>query len=85
MAKAKKSPAKKSKAVKKSAISKQVLSDDTSKILAATALLFSGSCVILIGNIQSDESLQLLIIGFGAAMLVFGSVILGMAISKIKR
>ncbi len=84
MAKTKKSIAK-TRVTKKSTANKRTISDDGSKIMAATALLFSGSCVILIGNIQYDESLQLLIIGFGAAMLVFGSAILAMAISTIKR
>lgn len=84
MAKTKKPIAKKSVA-KKSTTNKKMMVDDSSKIMAATALLFSGSCVILIGNIQYDEGLQLLIVGFGAAMLVFGSAIIAMAISTIKR
>ncbi len=59
--------------------------DDGGIIFAATGILFAGACVILLGNLQEYENIQLLLIGFGAALLVLGGVVLGLAIRPTKK
>ncbi len=50
-----------------------------SMILSAAAILFAGALIILLGNLQSLSNLKLLMVGFGAALLVFSGALLGIA------
>lgn len=68
-----------SKTTKKSA-----KKSDDSSLVAATSILFAGTAVILVGNIQYQDNIKLLLIGFGAAMLVFAGVLFGMATKPLK-
>jgi hypothetical protein len=63
----------------KKKISKKVASQQSSRIICAASLLFAGICVTLIGNWQDNERLGLLLVGFGAALLVVGGAVSFMA------
>ncbi len=74
-------PAKKSKkTVKKSSVNEQ-----TNRIGAAAGILFAGAAVALLGTIQEQDNIKLLLIGFAAALLVLGGVVLGMATQSVKK
>lgn len=69
----------------KKTVTKSKKLDDAGIIFAATGILFAGSCVVLLGNIQEYENIQMLLVGFGSALLILGVVILALAIKPIKR
>lgn len=64
---------------------KRIVNDANGKISAAAATIFGGAAVGYIGYLQPEESLKLLLIGFGCALAMFGAVLLGMAISPAKK
>ena len=82
MAKTKK---KSTKSSVKSTLTKRRSLDDGAAIFAGTGILFAAACVILLANMQDYENIKLLLIGFGAALLVFGGVIIGLAIKPVKK
>ena len=71
----------KSKSAKKT---KKIINSDIPSIVSASAVLFAGACIILIGNIQGVDNLNLLMVGFGTALLVIGGVLLGNAAKTSK-
>lgn len=73
-------PAKKKTAKKKNTTLQNSLQN--SQIVCAAGLLFAGVSVILIGNWQDNERLQLLLVGFGSALLVVGGVLSFLATQK---
>jgi hypothetical protein len=66
-------PAKKAKTTKKS-------NSEVSPITAGAAVLFAGAAVTILGIIQNQDNVKLLLVGLGSALLVLGGVILGLAI-----
>ena len=76
--KGKNMPAKKAKTTKK-------VSTEVSPTTAGAAVLFAGVAVVALGNIQDRDNIKLLLIGFGAALLVLGGVLLGVAIKPAKK
>jgi hypothetical protein len=66
-------PAKKAKTTKKS-------NNDISPVTAGAAVLFAGAAVTVLGLIQNQDNVKLLLVGFGSALLVLGGVILGLCI-----
>ena len=66
-------PAKKAKTTKKS-------NSDVSPVTAGAAVLFAGAAVTVLGLIQNQDNVKLLLVGFGSALLVLGGVILGLCI-----
>lgn len=84
MGKSKTTAKSKAKATKK--VSRKIsVSSDTNSVAAASAILFAGAAVVLLGNIQGQDNIKLLLIGFGAALLVFGGVLLGAATKPSKK
>lgn len=79
----KKSPVKKS-IVKKSSKSRTAQADQSQALLSGTAVLFAGAATTSLGWIQDRENIQLLLVGFGAALLIFGGAMLGTAIKVNK-
>lgn len=77
--KGKNMPAKKVKKTKRS------VSTEVSPVTAGSAVLFAGVAVVTLGNIQGRDNIKLLLIGFGAALLVLGGVLLGLAIKPAKK
>lgn len=74
----------KKKSVKKKSSAKLSVASAGSDVSGAAALLFAGAAVILLGTLQNDNNIQLLLIGFGAALALISAVLLGMAIPKNK-
>lgn len=60
-------------------------SGEVSPVMSAAAILFAGSAVILLGIIQTRDNIELLLVGFGAALLVLGGVLLGIATRPAKK
>lgn len=76
----------KAKTTKKKATTKRKgLSPENSRLTAAAAVLFGGVAVILIGTMQENDDIKLLLVGFGAAFLVLGGVLVGMSTKPWKR
>lgn len=75
----KKSSAKSKKVTKKS------VDTTSSSIASASGILFAGVSVIICGMVQDQDNIKLLLIGFGAAMLVFGGALLGSAAKPAKK
>jgi hypothetical protein len=76
----------KAKTTKKSQSSKKsIVPADSRSLLSASAILFAGTCIVLLGAIQNLARLQLVLVGFGAALLVVGGALLGMATKTAKR
>lgn len=71
------------KAVKKT--TNKATTNEVSPTLSGSAMLFGGASVILLGLMQSTDNLQLLLVGFGAALLVLGGALLGMATRPVKK
>lgn len=71
------------KAVKKT--TNKATTNEVSPTLSGSAILFGGAAVILLGLMQSADNLQLLLVGFGAALLVLGGALLGMATRPAKK
>ena len=78
---AKKSTAKKT--VKKTV--KTGTNTGSASLLSATAILFAGTAVVLLGMIQHADHITLLMVGFGAALLVIGGALLGSAARTTKK
>jgi uncharacterized membrane protein len=57
----------------------KVLHNTSGLILTGSVFLFAAVCVILFANMQNDDALKLLFVGFGSALLVFGGALLGSA------
>jgi hypothetical protein len=70
---------KKVKKTKKSAAA------ESNRLLAAASILFGGGAVILIGLVQNNDNIKLLLVGFGAAFLVLGGVLVGMSTKPLKK
>lgn len=59
--------------------------NEASPLVSAAGILFGGGAVVLLGIIQEQENLQLLLVGFGAALLVLGGTLVGMATRPVKK
>ena len=70
----------KSKTAKK--VTKKTVDTTSSSVAAASGILFAGAAVVILGIIQGQDNIKLLLVGFGAAMLVFGGALLGNAAKK---
>ena len=57
----------------------------SASLLSATAILFAGTAVVLLGMIQDADHITLLMVGFGAALLVIGGALLGSAARTTKK
>ena len=55
---------------------------DSGTIGAAASLLFAGASGVGIGSLQSQGSLEIFLVGFGAAFIFIGAVLLGMSIKS---
>lgn len=66
-------------------VKKQNANNEVANLAAATATLFGGGAVILIGILQSNDDIKLLLVGFGAALLVLGGVLVGMSTKPLKK
>ena len=64
---------KRSTAVKKKAPTAVRRHENT---LACAALLFAGGAVAILGCLQDNDDIKLLLVGFGAALLVFGGALI---------
>lgn len=73
------------KAKKASKTKKSTRMSDNGSIYAASAILFAGACIVLLGAIQDFDNLTLLMVGFGSALLVVGGSLLGVATKTSKR
>lgn len=51
-------------------------------ISAAASLLFAGLAGVGLGSLQTQGSLELFLVGFGAAFIFIGAVLLGMSIKS---
>lgn len=60
-------------------------SQETGNLTAAAASLFGGAVVVLIGTLQRNDDIKLLLVGFGAALLVLGGVLVGMSTKPRKK
>ncbi len=69
----------KAKTTKKSKKSTQ---QDSGTITAAAALLFAGMAGVGLGSLQTQGNLELFLVGFGAAFIFIGAVLLGMSIKS---
>lgn len=69
-------------ATKKSSAKKKTVDTTSSSVAAASGILFAGAAVVILGIIQGQDNIKLLLVGFGAAMLVFGGALLGNAAKK---
>lgn len=58
---------------------------ETNRLLGAAAILFGGAAVIVIGLVQTNDDIKLLLVGFGAAFLVLGGVLVGMCTKPYKK
>ena len=78
---------KKAKTTKKTAIRSKAtrISAESGRITAGAATLWAGSAVILIGTLQNNDDIKLLLVGFGAALLVLGGVLVGMSTKPLKK
>lgn len=68
-----KSKAKKSKTLKL---------ENNGTVGAATALLIAGLAGVGLGSLQTQGNLELFLVGFGAAFIFIGAVLLGMSIKS---
>jgi hypothetical protein len=66
-------------------VASSVSGSGTATLLSATAILFAGTSVVLIGMIQDADHITLLMVGFGAALLVIGGALLGTAARTSKK
>ena len=74
------------KTTKKSAKPKKSIShSDNGSLFSASAILFAGACIVLLGAMQDMDSLKLIMVGFGAALLVVGGSLVGVATKTTKR
>lgn len=60
-------------------------SQDSNVITAASGILFAGVAVAIMGNLQDNDDIKLLLIGFGAALLVVGGVLLSCAAKPARK
>jgi hypothetical protein len=65
--------------------SRKGLPQESGNLAAATAALFGGGAVALIGTLQRNDDIKLLLVGFGAALLVLGGVLVGMSTKPRKK
>lgn len=70
---------------KKTTVKRAAVSPETGRLTAAAATLFGGVVVVLIGTLQDNDDIKLLLIGFGAAFLVLGGVLVGMSTKPWKK
>lgn len=74
------------KTAKKAVTKKKTpVAGDTNRLFAAASILFGGCAVILIGIVQGNNDIKLLLVGFGAALLVLGGVLVGMSTKPLKK
>ncbi len=74
------------KSVKRSAVKKNTkLTHRQENTLACAALLFAGGAVALLGCLQDNDDIKLLLVGFGAALLVVGGALTGTMLQKANR
>ena len=66
-------------------VKKQSVNSEVANLAAATATLFGGAAVILIGILQNNDDIKLLLVGFGAALLVLGGILVGMSTKPRKK
>lgn len=60
------------------------LSIENRRLTAAASILFAGCAVAAIGIIQNNDDIKLLLVGFAAALLVLGGVLVGMSTKPLK-
>ena len=53
--------------------------------LACAALLFAGGAVGVLGCVQDNDDIKLLLVGFSAALLVFGGALVGTMLQKANK
>ena len=53
---------------------------NTQPTVSGAAIVFAGAAVVSLGWIQDRDNIKLLLVGFGAALLVFGGAILAAAL-----
>lgn len=73
------------KTAKKSSYKRSLTGGESGRLTAAASILFAACCIILVGIVQGNDNIKLLLIGFGAAFLVLGGVLVGMSTKPIKR
>ncbi len=54
----------------------------SNRVSAGAALLIGGALLGIIGNMQTNDNVKLLLVGFASALLVIAGVVLGMAVSN---
>lgn len=82
---AKKAVKKQAKTVsKKTTNSKNDFDISSAALVFSAAVLFAGILVILLANIQDFSNIRLMLVGFGAALLVVGGSLLAVAFQKFK-
>jgi len=67
----------KTKSTKKMA--KKVSISDNGSLFSASAILFAGACIVLLGALQDYNNLKLVMVGFGSALLVVGGSLVSVA------
>lgn len=76
----------KSKTTKKTNKTKRtIVSSDNGSLFSASAILFAGACTVLLGAIQDVDSIKLLMVGFGSALLVVGGSLISVATRTNKK
>ena len=63
---------------------KTVKMSDNGSLFFASAVLFAGTCIVLLGAIQDYNNLKLVMVGFGSALLVVGGSLVGVATKTTK-
>lgn len=79
MAKAKKV----TKTAKTKKTTKAIRLNSNSQIIASSSLLLAGAIIVLVGMMQSD-SVNTILVGFGAAFLFISAVLFGMVANTSK-
>lgn len=64
---------------------KSVKMTDNGSVFSASAILFAGATIVLLGAMQSFDNLTLIMVGFGSALLVVGGSLLSVAVKAPKR
>jgi len=73
------------KTTKKTSKSKKIAKmSDYGTVYYASAILFAGSVIVLLGALQNFDNLTLVMVGLGSALLVVGGSMLGFAAKTTK-
>ena len=66
----------------KSKRTKKSVAPEANRLVSVSSMLFGGGAVILVGVLQSNDDIKLLLIGFGAALLVVSAALASISISN---